>query len=510
MKQTYQEEVKELQDQKALLRKEIQGLTERRDEILNEMQILSVRNMDLSTMNDTFVSEQPWQPESKPRPGYASSIKSTSGIMSSFAEKMRRPRQSESSNESNSWNVGNSNRSSISLRLSTSDDLDEETTARRNSWRKSTKATGVGAIFGKMLETSTAGSNQEAPPTQGLSRQSQDEEGRSSGQHYFVLFNFVRPVRCSGCDEKIWGREYKCRYCVYQSHGKCTQYAYAECRRSSNEDLSRDVSRRGSTDHGVLAVPPKHIMFGNDLQDQVEREKRTIPFVVEKCIEAVDMRGLEVEGIYRRSGTASESRKLVEAFNNDHPPDLRDPEIYQDVCSITSLLKQFLRSLPESLIPNNLYDGFMDAIDLPSHEAQLHEFSDLVSKMPEAHFQTMKALMQHLSRVTQNSCVNRMNAKNLSVVFGPTLMRNPDPSKEIVDVTYKNLAIEFLILHTDELFAAERSHALGDTQDILSEENDEVDGGSESSSIGEAQAADSPTLQTNRQPKLYSLTVDPL
>ncbi|KAG0040647.1 hypothetical protein BGZ82_000068 [Podila clonocystis] len=507
MKQTYQAEVKELQDQKALLREEIQGLTGQRDEILNEMQILSVRNMDLSTMNDTLVTEQPWQPESKPRPGYASSVKSTSGIISSFTEKLRRPRQTESPNESNSWTAGNSNRSSISLRLSTSDGLDEETVARKNNWRKSTKPTGVGAMLGKLLETSTAGSNLEVPPAQAISRQSQDEEGRSSGQHYFVLYNFVRPVRCSSCEDMIWGREYKCQYCGYQSHGKCTQYSYSECRRSSSEDSCRDVSRRGSSDHEVLPVPSKHIMFGNDLQDQVEREQRTTPLVVEKCIEAVDKRGLEVEGIYRRSGMAAESRKLVEAFNNDHPPDLMDPEIYQDVCSITSVLKQFLRSLPEPLIPSSLYDGFMDAIDLPSNEAQLHKFGELVHRMPEAHFQTMKALMEHLGRVTQNSRINLMNAKNLSVVFGPTLMRNADPSKEILDVTYRNLAIEFLILHTDELFAAERNQATEDTQDIPSEENNDVHSGSETSSDKEAQTADSPALETNRLPEVDSPTI---
>lgn len=230
-------------------------------------------------------------------------------------------------------------------------------------------------------------------------------------------------------------------------------------------------------------------MFGNDLQDQVEREQRTIPLVVEKCIEAVDMRGLDVEGIYRRSGMSVESRKLVEAFNNDHPPDLTDPWIYEDICSITSALKQFLRNLPEPLIPSSLYDNFMNAIDLPSHEAQLQEFCKLVHKMPEAHFQTMKALMEHLDRVTRNSNINLMNAKNLSVVFGPTLMRNPDPSQEIMDVTYKNLAIEFLILHTDELFA--------DWQ--TSDDNDEASyDESENSSIGEEQVADSPTLERHR------------
>lgn len=231
-------------------------------------------------------------------------------------------------------------------------------------------------------------------------------------------------------------------------------------------------------------------MFGNDLQDQVEREQQTIPLVVKKCIEAVDMRGLEVEGIYRRSGMSAESCKLVEDFNNDQPPDLTDPEIYQDVCSITSLLKQYLRSLPEPLIPSSLYDNFMNAIDLPSHEAQLQKFSELVHRMPEAHFQTMKALMEHLNRVTQNSKINLMNAKNLSVVFGPTLMRNPDPSQEIMDVTYKNLAIEFLILHTDELFADRQP-----TTNVQDDNDEASDDGTESSSIGEEHVDDSPTLE---------------
>ncbi|KAF8953357.1 hypothetical protein BGZ52_012136 [Haplosporangium bisporale] len=494
MKRTYQAEVKELRDQKVQLREEIQGLTGQRDEILNEMQILSVRNMEL--MNDTLASEQPWQPDSKPRSGYASSVKSASDIISSFTEKIRRPRAGSSS-ESNPLAGGNNSRSSISSRLSTSDDLDEETMAWRNNRRKSTKSTGVGAMIGKLLEsTSSSGANLEVSQTQALLRQSQDEgEGRSSGQHYFVLYNFVRPVRCNGCEEMLWGREFKCQYCGYQSHGKCTQFSYAECRRSSSEDPSRNVSHRSSSDHEFPPVPSKHIMFGNDLQDQVEREQRMIPLVVGKCIEAMDMRGLEVEGIYRRSGMAAESRKLVEAFNNDHPPDLTDPGIYQDVCSITSVLKQYLRSLPEPLIPSSLYDNFMSAIDLPSHEAQLYKFRKLVDRMPEAHFQTMKALMEHLNRVTQNSSINLMNAKNLSVVFGPTLMRNPDPSQEMVDVTYQNLAIEFLILHTDELFADRITTTnVQDSQAI--DDNDEAsDDGTEISSFGEEPVADSPTLE---------------
>jgi len=174
---------------------------------------------------------------------------------------------------------------------------------------------------------------------------------------------------------------------------------------------------------------------------------------VEKCIEAVDGRGLEVEGIYRRSGMAAEARQLVQAYDDGMQPNLLDIDIYQDICSITSVLKQYLRSLPQPLVPYDLYADFMEAISLPHNEVKLQTFKNLMGRMPVAHYATLKVLLEHLNRVTRQDKINLMNAKNLSVVFGPTLMRNPDPSREIIDMTFKNMTIEFLIVHTSELFA---------------------------------------------------------
>lgn len=224
--------------------------------------------------------------------------------------------------------------------------------------------------------------------------------------------------------------------------------------RDSDSSSLRDITPSGGSSFGVPPPPPaKQIMFGNDLLDQLELEQRLVPLVVEKCIEAVDERGLEVEGIYRRSGMAAEARQLVQAYDVGMQPDLMDTEIYQDICSITSVLKQYLRSLPEPLIPYDLYAEFMEAISLPQNDAKIQTFKDLMDRMPVAHYATLKVLLEHLNRVTQKDKINLMNAKNLSVVFGPTLMRNPDPSREIMDMTFKNLTIEFFIVHTSELFA---------------------------------------------------------
>ena len=49
---------------------------------------------------------------------------------------------------------------------------------------------------------------------------------------------------------------------------------------------------------------------------------------------------------------------------------------------------------------------------------------------------------------------NLMTIKNLAMVFGPTLMRDTDASRELTDMSYKNAVIEFLITHVHKLFNA--------------------------------------------------------
>ena len=51
---------------------------------------------------------------------------------------------------------------------------------------------------------------------------------------------------------------------------------------------------------------------------------------------------------------------------------------------------------------------------------------EALSKLPPAHYQVLKFLMQHLVRVAAQSDENLMTAYNLSAVFCPTLMRTPN------------------------------------------------------------------------------------
>lgn len=63
-------------------------------------------------------------------------------------------------------------------------------------------------------------------------------------------------------------------------------------------------------------LPPLKPVFGLSLEQLFERDGSAVPMVVYQCIQAVDLFGLEVEGIYRLSGTSSHVTKLKAMFDN--------------------------------------------------------------------------------------------------------------------------------------------------------------------------------------------------
>lgn len=65
--------------------------------------------------------------------------------------------------------------------------------------------------------------------------------------------------------------------------------------------------------NNLLPLKP---VFGMTLDQLFERDCSAVPMVVYQCIQAVNLYGLEVEGIYRLSGTASHVNKLKAMFDN--------------------------------------------------------------------------------------------------------------------------------------------------------------------------------------------------
>lgn len=63
------------------------------------------------------------------------------------------------------------------------------------------------------------------------------------------------------------------------------------------------------------AQEPSRPVFGVALNRLYERDGRAVPMVVYQCIQAVDFFGLDVEGIYRLSGSVPHVNKLKSMFD---------------------------------------------------------------------------------------------------------------------------------------------------------------------------------------------------
>ena len=141
--------------------------------------------------------------------------------------------------------------------------------------------------------------------------------------------------------------------------------------------------------------------------------------VVVQCILAVDTFGLDVEGIYRLSGTASHINTLKSQFDHDSSRiDFRNPAAFMhDVNSVASLLKQFFKDLPDPLFTMQQYQAFIEAAKIESDDQRRDALHQNINDLPDPNYATLRAIILHLHRVMQNESRNRMGSSNLAVSF---------------------------------------------------------------------------------------------
>ncbi|CAG0882360.1 unnamed protein product [Cyprideis torosa] len=180
-----------------------------------------------------------------------------------------------------------------------------------------------------------------------------------------------------------------------------------------------------------------------------------IPCLVAHCASTVEELGMATVGVYRVPGNKAAINALTDAVNRgwEHL-DWEDPR-WKDVNVISSLMKSFFRCLPDSLIPCDMYRRFIDTIKIDDHAHRLIELKKLVQEIPDANFDTLRFLCYHLAKVTSNYEVNKMDPKNLAIVFGPNLVRPPhdDMKAMVTDTSDQCKVVEHFILYVSWFFA---------------------------------------------------------
>ncbi|KAM8822577.1 rho GTPase-activating protein 21a isoform 2-T2 [Spinachia spinachia] len=174
--------------------------------------------------------------------------------------------------------------------------------------------------------------------------------------------------------------------------------------------------------------PSPGVTFGVRLDDcPPAQTNKFVPLIVEVCCKLVEDRGLEYTGIYRVPGNNAAISNMQEELNNKgmNDIDVQDDK-WRDLNVISSLLKSFFRKLPEPLFTNDRYADFIDANRTEDPVERLKVLKRLLHELPDHHYETLKFLSAHLKTVADNSEKNKMEPRNLAIVFGPTLVRTTE------------------------------------------------------------------------------------
>lgn len=204
-----------------------------------------------------------------------------------------------------------------------------------------------------------------------------------------------------------------------------------------------------------------------------------VPVVVAKTAMFIKKEGKTVDGIFRVSGSIRRVNVLKDVFNL--APRFGKDVDWQgfNVHDAASLLRRYFSSLPESVIPLKGYDAFrapileapqlraymenqaillnpalaegvkeipMDSVIESQTEETIEKYQRLVFTLPPIYLHLLVYLLDLLSVVASNSDLNRMPAYNLSAVFQPTILANPEHTNaDEYDVS--RLVVEFIIIH---------------------------------------------------------------
>lgn len=201
--------------------------------------------------------------------------------------------------------------------------------------------------------------------------------------------------------------------------------------------------------------------FGASIEDVIQFAGiDNVPLVVKRCIEVIETYGLDLEGIYRKSGNVTVVQNLRESIdqkftnylmvgNNIDPTNVIDTDIY----CIASLLKLYFSSLPEPLLTEEYYQSFTETVKSLDENFIAKKLHHLVYNLPDGAYFTLRALIFHLNAVAAKADENRMSMKNLAIIWGPVVLN--DNSMNPQDLSYKSKVIEELMLIANEIFDTE-------------------------------------------------------
>ncbi|KAF2068734.1 hypothetical protein CYY_009944 [Polysphondylium violaceum] len=151
---------------------------------------------------------------------------------------------------------------------------------------------------------------------------------------------------------------------------------------------------------------------------------RPVPSFLARIVDYLYDNGCSEEGIFRLSA----NQKALDQGREEIETGIELDYSEMDIHAVAGILKLWVRNLPEPLLTWKYFDQFTQLADIDSKAQRYPLIKSILEKLPNDNKFCVYYLMKLLTKVSDNSAVNKMTPNNISIVFATLLLRKKDAS----------------------------------------------------------------------------------
>ncbi|CAD5217110.1 unnamed protein product [Bursaphelenchus xylophilus] len=213
--------------------------------------------------------------------------------------------------------------------------------------------------------------------------------------------------------------------------------------------------------------------FGTPLGQLCQREEKEIPTVFLRLVTEIEKRGVDVPGLYYLSGALERKNYIKELINRDPVTTDISQVPVPDINLLTCLVKDFLKELPEPLVPPNIYAMLVDASSaiLPADkDGNQGILLKIVDCLPSANKATLIQLLDHIRNLIASEPHNGLTLNRVCAIFGPLIFctndannitRKPDPEQlkkvDLLDAGQASTSLKLVLENWPSRLSSENS-----------------------------------------------------
>ncbi|KAL8663624.1 MAG: hypothetical protein Q9202_003694 [Teloschistes flavicans] len=168
-----------------------------------------------------------------------------------------------------------------------------------------------------------------------------------------------------------------------------------------------------------LVEQTRRTRIAKRMEDSRDKTEFWMPALPWRCIDYLNYRGCEEEGLYRVPGSGTKIKYYQERFDRELDINLFDESELYDINIIGSLFKAWLRDLPSEILPKATQARVAAAHPEAAEVPQM--LRDELSNLPPWNYYLLFAITCHLSLLHACHDKNKMSYSNLCICFQPCI-----------------------------------------------------------------------------------------